>query len=114
MFLKVKVQIFISKKIQGSMAAKKMDALEECLEVEIEQLKSKILDLQTQVSDLKKDVSAIHDKFELKFFIMDRAANELSRAKYVSVHVCAHLISACSSLVHFCSSFIVCVHVRFI
>ncbi|KAL0925631.1 hypothetical protein M5K25_003996 [Dendrobium thyrsiflorum] len=43
----------------------------EVLEVEIGQMKSEISDLQTQVLDLKKDISVIHDKFDSKIFILE-------------------------------------------
>ncbi|PKU74064.1 hypothetical protein MA16_Dca011774 [Dendrobium catenatum] len=52
------------------MEAKKVDTLEEHLEVEIGQMKYEISDLQTQVLDLKKDISAIHEKMDEKFFSM--------------------------------------------
>ncbi|KAH0455905.1 hypothetical protein IEQ34_015937 [Dendrobium chrysotoxum] len=66
-----RLAVGIGRKIRASMVAKKMDALEEHLEVEIGQMKFEISDLQTQVSDLKKDVSTIHDKFDSKIFILE-------------------------------------------
>ncbi|KAH0451569.1 hypothetical protein IEQ34_018868 [Dendrobium chrysotoxum] len=59
------------------MADKKVDELEERLEVEIIQMKSEISYLQTQVSYLKKDISVIHEKFDSKFSIMEEMLRRL-------------------------------------
>ncbi|KAL0906979.1 hypothetical protein M5K25_025514 [Dendrobium thyrsiflorum] len=46
-------------------------------EGEIRQMKSEILDLQTQVSDLKKDISVIHDKIDSNFFILEEMLKKM-------------------------------------
>ncbi|KAH0449985.1 hypothetical protein IEQ34_020677 [Dendrobium chrysotoxum] len=88
MQLVCEVKDFLSPtKIRVSMAAKKVDVLEERLEGEIGQLKTEISNLHAQLSDVKCQISAIHKKMDGNFFSLGEMLKKLleSQSKTASL-----------------------------